>query len=130
MPDIGKVDHVPILKTFVGAVYAGERLEQVMVAYHAAQIQLFQPFGVEASQQHIIHEEQVDFAFFEVFDLPFAVFFRTGIVQNKSRRDGQCFIDRYVAGSGVGFGGQREVGGGTEEQHDTRRYVVGLKKRV
>ena len=64
--DVREVHDVAVAEGFVGSVYAGERLEEVVRLDDATEVKLLQPPRIEAGEKHVIDEEDVDFPVLEI----------------------------------------------------------------
>ena len=81
--DVGKIDDVSVAKIHVGAVDAGQCLQQVVLTDHPPEVELLQPFCIKASEQHVMGEQQVNLARFEILYPSFALFLANHIVQDQ-----------------------------------------------
>ena len=99
--DVGKVHHVAIAEIFVGAVHAGERLQEVVRLDDAAEIEFFQALGIKAGEQHVVNKQKVNLASLEVFHPLFALILGANVMQNqRGIFDAVC----QKGASGVAFG--------------------------
>ncbi|GCV20816.1 hypothetical protein HmCmsJML025_03607 [Escherichia coli] len=54
-----------------------------MLSDHPPEVEFFQPFGVEAGEQHVVNEQQVNLARFELLHPFFALLLAADVVQDQ-----------------------------------------------
>ena len=108
--DIDKIHDAAVAVAGVRAVHPRERLEQVVRLDDTAEVELLQACGIEAGEQHVEDEEDVDLAFLEGFHQLLAVRLGACVMQDEGVGSdgalGQC-VERGGFGDLLGSWGCR-----------------------